>query len=224
MQPYFFPYIGYWQLINSVDAFLIYDDVNFVNRSYITRNSILSNGKAQLITLELLGASQNKLINETKIGNNKARLLKTIQFNYKKSPYFNETIILLEDILNHEEKNLAKFLGYQIEKICEHLEIDTKILYSSNIQKNNKLRGQDKVIDSCKNLQSKKYINSIGGKELYSKEIFEKNGIKLEFLQYSIDEYPQFNNTFIGSLSIIDVLMFNDKEKIKNMLLKYELI
>lgn len=155
MQPYFFPYIGYWQLINSVDAFLIYDDVNFVNRSYITRNSILSNGKAQLITLELLGASQNKLINETKIGNNKARLLKTIQFNYKKSPYFNETIILLEDILNHEEKNLAKFLGYQIEKICEHLEIDTKILYSSNIQKTINLEDKIKLLIVVKTYNQK---------------------------------------------------------------------
>ncbi|MDX4071373.1 WbqC family protein [Aliarcobacter skirrowii] len=224
MQPYLFPYIGYWQLINAVDTFVIYDDVNFIKQGYINRNSILTNGKSQQFTLELIGASSNKLINEISVGNNKNKVLKTIKQNYSKAPYYNEIIIIIEEILNNEEKNLAKFIGFSLMKISNYLGINTKFMFSSDIEKYNDLKAQEKVLEICKILQANKYINAIGGQELYSKEIFRENKIELNFLKTKLLEYKQFNYEFVAYLSIIDVLMFNDKEKVKHYLNDFELI
>ena len=224
MQPYLFPYIGYWQLINAVDTFVIYVDVNFIKQGYINRNSILSNGKSQVITMELIGASSNKLINEIEVGNNREKLLKTIKQNYTKAPSFDKVYPIIENIINQNEKNLAKFIGYSLERICEYLEVDTKFVYSSNIKKDNTLKAQDKILEMCNILKADKYINAIGGQELYNKEIFKENGIELNFLKTELVEYKQFKNDFIPYLSIIDILMFNSKDEIKNMLNSYELM
>lgn len=224
MQPYLFPYIGYWQLISAVDTFVIYDDVSFIKQGYINRNSILSNEKAQQITLELLGASSFKLINEIELGNNKSKILKTIKQNYRKAPFFENAIPSIEEILNNKEKNLARFIGYSLEKISNYLEIDTKFIYSSEIKKDSTLKAQDKVIDICKNLNTQRYLNAIGGQKLYSKEIFKENGMELNFIKTELVEYKQLKNEFIPYLSIIDILMFNSKNEIKTMLGRYELV
>lgn len=224
MQPYLFPYIGYWQLINAVDTFVIYVDVNFIKQGYINRNSILSNGKSQVITMELIGASSNKLINEIEVGNNREKLLKTIKQNYTKAPSFDKVYPIIENIINQNEKNLAKFIGYSLERICEYLEVDTKFVYSSNIKKDNTLKAQDKILEMCNILKADKYINAIGGQELYNKEIFKENGIELNFLKTELVEYKQFKNDFVPYLSIIDILMFNSKDEIKNMLDRYALV
>ena len=178
MQPYLFPYIGYWQLINAVDVFVIFDDVNFIKKGYINRNLILVGGKSQQFTLELIGASQNKLINEIEVGNNSQKLLKTIEMSYKKAPYFDNVYPIIEDILNNKEKNLAKFIGYSLEQISSYLKLNTKFIYSSDIEKDNSLKAQDKILDICKKLNATSYMNAIGGQELYSKEIFKENGIE----------------------------------------------
>jgi len=224
MQPYFFPYIGYWQLINAVDTYVIYDDVNYIKKGYVNRNNILENDTCKLFTLELQQASPNKLINEIKIGNNKQKLLKTIRQNYIKAPYFREIYALLESIMEHNESNLAKFLGNSIEQISKYLEIDTKIIYSSSIEKDKQLRGQNKIINISKQLNASHYINAIGGKELYSFEEFEKEGIQLNFLRTKPTNYKQFNSVFVENLSIIDVLMFNNKKTINYFLQEYTLI
>lgn len=224
MQPYLFPYIGYWQLLNIVDKFVIYDDVNYIKQGYINRNSILANNNAQIFTLELIGASSNKLINEIEIGNNRKKILKTIHQNYIKAPFYKDVISVINEIINNEEKNLAKFIGYSIFKIAEYLEIDTKILYSSEITKNSALKAQDKVIDICKNLNANKYINAIGGQELYSKDVFQQNGIELNFIKTNISKYNQFDNEFVAYLSIIDIMMFNAKSDIAEHLDSFELV
>ncbi|WP_418184864.1 WbqC family protein [Aliarcobacter vitoriensis] len=224
MQPYLFPYIGYWQLINAVDTFVIYDDVNYINKGYINRNSILVDGKAQQFTLELINASQNKLINEIEVGNNSKKLLKTIEMAYKKTPYFFDIFPIIEAILNNKEKNLAKFIGYSLEEISNYLKINIKFIYSSDIGKENSLKAQDKIIDICKKLEARVYINSIGGQELYNKEKFKEENIKLNFLKTQFIEYKQFKNDFISHLSVIDILMFNSVIEIKQMLFRYELI
>lgn len=224
MQPYFLPYIGYWQLINAVDTFVIFDDVNFIKKGYINRNSILAGGKPQQFTLELIGASQNKLINEIEVGNNSKKLLKTIEMSYKKSPYFDAIFPIIEDILNYEEKNLAKFIAGSLEKISSYLDIDTKFIYSSDIKKDNTLKAQDKILDICKKLDASSYINAIGGQELYDNKKFEEQNIQLNFLNAEIVKYKQFKNDFIPYLSILDAVMFNNKDEIKNMLKNYKLI
>lgn len=224
MQPYFFPYIGYWQLIKAANTFVIYDDVNFIKQGYINRNTILFKDNKQQFTLELSKASSFKLINQIELKNNKNKLLTTIKQNYCKAPFFNTVIVIIEEILTNNEKNLAKFIGYSLKKISDYLEIRTNFIYSSDIKKDNNLKAQDKVIDICKKLNAEKYINSIGGQNLYSKEIFKTNNIELNFLKTEIIEYNQLINNFIPYLSIIDILMFNKKNDIKIMLDSYKLI
>lgn len=224
MQPYMFPYIGYWQLISTVDAFVIYDDVNYIKQGYINRNSILAKTKAQIFTLETIGASSNKLINEVCVGGNRKKLLKTIEYNYLKAPFFQEAMPVIEEIIVNTESNLAKYVGYSIKKIAEYLRISTLLIYSSEINKDCNLRGQDKVIDICKNLKAHIYINSIGGQELYSKCEFKKSDIDLKFLKTKVFEYKQFENEFVPYLSIIDIMMFNDVDGISTSLQNFDLI
>jgi hypothetical protein len=224
MQPYLFPYTGYWQLINAVDTFVIFDDVNFIKKGYINRNSILLNGKPHIFTLELIGASQNKLINEIEIGGNSRKILKTIEMSYKKSPYFYIVFPIIKDILDNKEKNLAKFIGHSLEKISNYLEMDTKFIYSSDIRKNNSLKAQDKILEIASLLKSTDYINAIDGQKFYDKERFSQENIQLNFLDTEITEYKQFENEFESHLSIVDILMFNSIEDIKNILSKFKLI
>jgi len=224
MQPYLFPYIGYWQLINAVDKFVIFDDVNYIHKGFINRNKILAGGKPHQFTLNLIGASQNKLINKIQIEKNYSKILKTIEFNYKKSAQFNNFFPLLKSIFDQKETNLAKFIGNSLKKISEYIEIKTDFVFSSEIKKNNEFKNQDKIIDICQKLKTTHYINAINGKKLYDKMLFKKNNIKLNFIQTKSFEYQQFNNDFVPYLSIIDVLMFNDLDNIKSLLNLYELI
>ena len=224
MQPYFFPYIGYWQLINIVDTFVIYDDVSFIKGGYINRNSLLNNSTAQLITLELFGASPNKKINDIKIGDNRNKLLKTIKQNYSKAPFYNNIFPLLEEILNNDEKKLHKFLGFSLMKLSKYLNIKTNFVYSSDIKNNKTLNAQDRLIEMSKILNATEYINPIGGMDLYKKEVFSKNMINLSFLKPSGILYNQFNDNFVANLSIIDIMMFNDKDQIESILKMNKLI
>lgn len=224
MQPYFFPYIGYWQLIAAVDTFVIYDDVNYIKKGFINRNSILVNNAGHLLILELVGASQNKKINEIDVGGNTLKILKTIELSYKKAPYFENVFPLIQEILKNEEKNLAQFLISSIRKICTYLEIKTNISISSELIKNNDLKGQDKILDICGVLQAKQYINAIGGQELYQNKAFSQQSMELLFIKNKAIDYQQFKLPFIPNLSIIDVLMFNDKGQINQYLTEFELI
>lgn len=224
MQPYLFPYIGYWQLLDVASTFVIFDDVNFIKKGYINRNSILVGGSGYQFTLELVKASQNKLINEIEVGGNQEKLLKTIEMAYKKAPHFKTVFPILEDILSQKENNLARFIGCSLEKISSYLEMEVKFIYSSGIEKNNSLKGQDKIIDIVKTLDVTEYVNAAGGKELYNKEVFEREKVRLNFIETEIIEYEQFKNEFVPYLSIIDVMMFNSIGEIKKMLNKYALV
>lgn len=227
MQPYFLPYIGYWQLLNAVDKYIIYDDVNYINRGWINRNRILVNGKDKMITLSLKEASQNKLIKEIElVSDEKQRinLLKTISQSYKKAPFYNEIYPMIERILKFNESNLEKFLENSIREIAKYLEINTNIILSSEVAKDNTLKGKDKILDICKRLGVTEYYNAIGGQELYSYEEFKQNGIELKFLKAKDIKYQQFENEFKENLSIIDVMMFNSKERTKSYLKLYTLI
>lgn len=224
MQPYFFPYIGYWQLLSVVDTFVIYDDVNFIKQGYINRNSILVGNKIQKITLEVIGASSNRVINEVQVGSNTNKLLKGIDQAYKKAPEYKKVFSLHQSILENPEKNLAKYLGNSIEKIAAYLEINTKIIYSSDLKKNNNLKAQGKILDICQRLGASRYINAIGGQDLYSKEAFRAKKLELNFVQTGLTEYKQFKDEFIPYLSIIDIIMFNSKKNIQSMLNNYKLV
>ena len=227
MQPYFVPYIGYFQLMNAVDKYVIYDDVNFIKGGWINRNRILLNGQPAYFNIPMIGASSNKLINEVEVNTNKTLMeknLKTIYSAYGKAPYYNEVYPLIEKILLNEEKDIAKFIKYSFEIICEYLDIKTEFVMSSELKKNNELKAQDKVLHICEILGATEYYNAIGGQELYDYESFSKKGIKLKFVKTDSIEYKQFDNEFQPNLSIIDVLMFNSKDEVKEMLNKFSLI
>ena len=224
MQPYFLPYIGYWQLINAVDKYVLYDDVQFIKGGWINRNNLLLNGDKFMFNLILNSASPNKLINEISVHQNQSKLLKTIELSYKKAPQIKTVLPIINQIVDFENKNLAKFIGNSITQICNYLDIKTQIIYSSELQKDNELKGQDKVISICKALKATEYLNAIGGQELYSKETFKVNDIRLEFIKTEQIEYKQFSNQFIPWLSILDILMFNSKEEINKMIINFTLI
>lgn len=226
MQPYFMPYIGYWQLMNLVDKYVIYDDVNFINRGWINRNRILLNGEPHYLNIQMIGASQNRLINEISVNNNDKVLkknLRMVESAYSKAPYFKEAYHIIEKILKCDKSNLAEYIFDSIKVICDYLDIKTELIISSRIDKDNNLKGQDKIVEICKILNAKEYYNAIGGKELYDYESFKKNGIELKFLKTNDIRYKQFNNEFQSNLSILDVMMFNDKDSIKGLLKQYEL-
>lgn len=227
MQPYFLPYLGFWQLINAVDKYIIYDDVNYIKGGWINRNSILVNKKANLFTIPLAGASPNLLINEINISfneKNKVKLLKTIDASYRKAPYFSDVYPIIKSIIMYDEENLAKYLFNSITLICSYLEIKTELLISSDIVKVDSKRGKDKVIHICELMGATEYYNAIGGKSLYNYEEFEKHDITLKFVETREVQYSQFADEYKPNLSILDVLMMNSKETCKKFLNSYKLI
>jgi hypothetical protein len=226
MQPYIFPYLGYWQLMKAVDVFVIFDDVNFIKKGWIHRNNILVSGQKNLFTLPLQKASQNKKINEINLSeteNWQEKLLRSIFLAYKKAPMFDEVYTLIEKILNHSEKNLALFLGNQLKQVNDYLGIQTELI-SSEKYGNHELKGQNRILDICRKESASHYVNPIGGQELYDHASFEARNMSLSFLKTSPFEYKQFKNDFVPWLSIIDILMFNDKETVHQALDAYELI
>lgn len=226
MQPYFFPYIGYWQLLNVVDEYIVFDDVNYIKRGWINRNNILLNGQGRLINLHIKDASQNRLIKDTQIAQtveNNRKLLGTITQSYRYAPYYEDVYALIERILNDKSTCVSDYLVNQLKEICTYLHIRTRVVLSSNIEKDSALKGEEKIIDICKKRKADKYINAIGGKSLYHPEKFKEQGIELKFLKTREIEYKQFGETFTPNLSIIDVMMFNDVDRTKEMLCEFDL-
>ncbi len=228
MQPYFFPYLGYFQLISAVDKFIIYDDVNYINRGWINRNNILINGKANLINVPLSNASQNKLIKDTFVVDDikwKKKLIKTVEQSYLKAPYFENTILILKQTLNEGVNNISSLNHLSIKLICNYLEIETEIINSSTRYNNCEIRGQDRIINICKKENATHYINPIGGLSMYENNKFISHNLILSFLQPHLVPYKQYKNEFVPGLSIIDSLMFCSKSEIRDTLLQqYELL
>lgn len=219
MQPYFMPYIGYFQLMKAVDKYIIYDDVNYIKGGWVSRNYLLINGEKKIFTITLKEASPNKLFNEIEIKDDFKKLMKTLQLNYSKSVNFKEAMVLMERIISFPNKQLSQFIANSFQEILNYLSIDTELILSSNIYKNNTLKGQEKVLNICNILGANTYYNAVGGQELYSKEKFKENGIMLNFIETMIQPYPQpHTRSFVPSLSMIDVLMNNSKEEINALL------
>lgn len=224
MQPYFMPYIGYWQLMNAVDEYVIYDDVNFIKGGWINRNRILVNGEPKYFNVPMLGSSPNLLINEVCVNHDKRIIdknMRILEGAYKKAPFYDDAMKILSEIMHHECSNIAEYIKFSFDKMADYLGITTKMILSSTLDKDNSLRGQDKVISICKLLGASDYYNAIGGQELYSAKVFEKEGIHLHFIKTEKIEYKQFGNPFQSNLSMIDVMMFNNVEQIKAMLMQY---
>lgn len=228
MQPYFLPYIGYFQMIKAVDKFVFYDDVNYIKGGWINRNRILINGEAQYINVPQKGASPNKLINEVGVNyqtKDFAKLERTIELAYKKAPYFKDVYAIIKELYSKQYNNLAEIAARSIQLISEYLGLQTEFYVSSeHFSETKGLDKADRILAISRCFNADTYINAIGGKELYSKEEFETEGIKLQFIQSKPIEYTQFDNEFVPWLSILDVLMFNSVEEVNDMLDQYELV
>jgi len=229
MQPYFMPYIGYFQLINAVDKFVFYDDVTFIKQGWINRNQILINNQASLFSIPLSNASSHVLIKDVLVAEKaydkwKKSFLNSILFSYKKAKNYQAISDLIYFILEQQPKTISELAIKSVIEVSRYLGIKTDFEVSSEKYQNTQLSGQQRVLDICENENARTYINPIGGVELYSKNVFLQHGIELFFIQDNKSVYNQFSEDFVPFLSIIDVMMFNDIEEIQEQLKKFHLV
>lgn len=227
MQPYFLPYIGYFQLINAVDKFVLYDDVNFINKGWINRNQMLVNHQKFMFTIPLANASQNRKINEVGLSpekNWRQKMAKTIEQAYKKAPFYQDVMPVIADILDFESDNIAAYNFNQLSRICSYMGIPTELVSSSAIYQNQNLKGQERIVDICLKENAHTYINPVGGMEIYDSEHFENQNIELCFIQSLPAPYTQFTSTFIPWLSTLDLLMHVGRDMFPHYLNQYTLI
>lgn len=228
MQPYIFPYIGYFQLINATDVFVFYDDVNFINKGWINRNQILMGNKSTRFTIPLKKASQNKLIYQIETNIDEKWLLtffKSLLQSYSKAPYYKEVLPIMERVFtNVESTNIGELAARSVMEVCGYLDIKVQWVFSSDRFAESQNNGRiERLLHIAKSLKCDTYINAIGGKELYTIDDFSKEGIKLKFIKTGDVVYPQYSNKFVPNLSIIDLMMFNSKEQIHLLLKNYSL-
>jgi WbqC-like protein family len=227
MQPYFLPYIGYFQLIAAVDVFIVYDNIKYTKKGWINRNRMLLNGTDVMFSLPLKKDSESLDVMERKLAANFKRedLLNKFEGAYARSPYFAQTFPLLERIVRCKDENLFRFLHHSIVAVLDHLEIDAEIRISSEIPIDHGLQNQDKVLALCGAVGARTYVNAIGGMDLYARDKFEARGIELKFVKSKPFEYTQFVGAFVPSLSIVDVMMFNPLEAVRTSIAtNYELL
>jgi hypothetical protein len=228
MQPYFFPYIGYFQLMNAVDEFVVYDNIEYTKKGWINRNRILVNGTDAYISLPLKKDSDYLAVAERSLAESwsadRKKLLNRISESYRKAPHFKAVYPIIESCVLVDESNLFGFILHSLRLINDYLGVTTNLVVSSTIPGHGDLKGAAKVVEICRRRNAKEYINPIGGKELYNKEMFGEQGIELYFLRSDNIIYNQYEKAgFVPWLSIIDVMMFNSKEEITQMLHSYNL-
>ena len=228
MQPYFFPYIGYFQLINTVDEFVVYDNIKYTKKGWINRNRILINGQDAYITLPLKKDSDYLDIGDRYLAdtwpNERKSMLNRISNSYRNAPNFDLVFPLIENCILFDENNLFRFILNSLTLVNAYLQIKTPIVVSSNVFVDHELKAEKKIIAICMEKHANEYINPIGGVTLYNKDDFRRAGIDLYFLKSDNTEYMQFDHDFVPWLSIIDILMFNSPEEITNLLNSFTLL
>lgn len=226
MQPYFFPYIGYFQLINAADVFVVYDDIQYVKQSWINRNRILVNSAPSYISLPLKKDSDYLFVKQRNLADSwdrdRKKFLQRLSGSYRKAPNFESTFELLANGLEYKDRNLYNFLFMNLKLVLSALNIKTTVVTSSSLGDFTHLQSQDKVISICDTLNADEYVNPIGGLELYDKSQFLEKGIALHFMKSKVVPYKQLGGDFVPFLSIIDVMMFNDSAEICAMLTEFE--
>ena len=226
MQPYFLPYIGYFQLIAAVDRFVVYDNIKYTKKGWINRNRMLVGGSDAVFSLPLKKASDSLDVRDRKLSEtfDPAALLNQFKGAYEKAPFFADVSPLLEKIVKHPDVNLFGYLHHAITEVCRHLGIATEVRVSSSIAIDHGLKGQDKVLALCESQGADVYVNTGGGQALYERQAFAQRGIELQFIKPRPVNYRQFDDAFVPWLSIIDVLMFNPLETVQSFVnQQYEL-
>jgi hypothetical protein len=224
MQPYLFPYLGYYQLLKHVDVFVLYDDVTYIKGGYINRNFILSDGKPARFTVPVLKASSNRLIKDIEFSSDVDKLLRTLRQNYAKAPHVSDVFPLVENVLTNPIRDIPTICRRSLADIMEYLGEAVDLRNASGITYDRSKSAPDKLLSICAECGAQYYVNSIGGQEIYSKEYFAKRDVGLSFLKMKEVAYNQGSDQFVPNLSIIDLLMWCDKETIRNQLEAYAVV
>lgn len=227
MQPYLFPYFGYFQLIAAADAFVLGDDLQYIKSGWVNRNNILVGGEPRLLTFPLKRDSFELAINQRQTSDNfpdeVQRLLNVIRSSYSKAPCFAQVMPLLEAMIRNPERNLARYIEHTLKELCAYLGIHTPIFRASDLQLTEPLDKQDRVIRTAKQFGAQRCINPMGGSALYDHQYFAEHGLELKFFSMDAITYRQFKGPFVANLSIIDVLMFNSVAELQALLPRYSL-
>ena len=226
MQPYFLPYLGYWQLLAAVDRFVVYDNIEYTKKGWINRNRFLRNGADAPFALPLKKGSDFLDIGQRSLADdfNPATLLNPFREAYRTAPFFDAVFPLLESIVTAAPRNLFDYLLNSLAVTAAYLEIATPIIVSSTVPIDHSLRAGDKVLAMCGALGADRYLNTFGGQTLYAAETFAAAGVELKFIQARRVTYPQFGQPFVPALSILDVMMFNSPDAVRRMLGEYDLL
>jgi hypothetical protein len=229
MQPYLFPYVGYFQLIHAVDRFVVADDLAFIKQGWINRNRLLINGEPAYFTVPLKRHPSDALIREVEIAADPQRrwptaMLRTIENFYRRAPSFERVFPMVQKVIGGPFTRIADMARASIREVCASLDVVTSIVDSSAAYANAHLKGQDRVLDTCLAEGATTYVNAPGGRALYSPEAFAARGIRLQFVRTGAIDYRQFDRPFVASLSIIDLLMFTTADEARALLGRYELV
>ena len=222
MQPYFLPYIGYFQLINAVDVFVIYDNIQYTKKGWVSRNRMLVEGRPAVFSIPLKKASDYLDVVQRETADSVERdfgkTLRRVEAAYRKAPHFDVVMPLIRRCFNHRLRNLFELVHASVVAVNDFLGIETELVISSTIEIDHRLKGPEKVLSICNKQNATTYVNAIGGVDLYSTDEFKKNGLGLKFLKTDLIEYRQFGSEFVPNLSILDVLMFNGKARTREYL------
>lgn len=216
MQPYFFPYLGYFQLIDAADVFVSYDDVAYIPRGWINRNFVLMGCKPLRVTVPVTGASQNVRICDVALSPQpwQRRFLKTLHHAYGKAPHFQAIYALTETVVSRAHASIAELALDSIRAVLDHLGLRKSLRPTSRGYDNAHLKGAERILDICRIEAASQYVNLPGGRALYDADHFAARDIGLSFVQMEPVRYPQFQCDFVPNLSILDVLMFNDRDAV----------
>jgi hypothetical protein len=226
MQPYLLPYVGYFQLVRLADEFVLHDDVQYIKGGWINRNRMLVNGASAWFTLSVRHADHALPICERQWHDAKREsqaLLRRFDAAYRRAPHCAEVMPIIRAALAFPSDNVADSLAHCLGVVCHHLGLTTHVRSSRTLGLGPALAGQDRVLEICARLGATAYVNLPGGVDLYDPAAFGVRGLKLNFIQPALAPYPQLGAAFVAGLSIVDVLMFNSRDRVREMLADYTL-
>lgn len=226
MQPYFLPYLGYWQLLARVDAFVVYDNIQYTKKGWINRNRFLRDGAPAWFTVPLRHASDYLDVREREVAPDfdRGKLLRTLAASYRRAPEFETVFPLVERVVQAPLANLFDYVHHSLTETAAFLGVATPIVVSSTVAADPTLAAERRVLALCEAMGADTYLNPIGGQTLYSGETFASEGVRLQFLRPRLGEYPQFGGPFVPGLSILDVLMFNTRDAVREMLSECDVV
>lgn len=224
MQPYFFPYPGYFQLLHAVDTLVFYDDVNFIKNGWINRNRLLLDGAPAYFTVPLANASSFQRIDQVRVsadGGWRRKLLEKMRHAYARAPHYTEVIRMVEGVVGSEPPSIGELARQSVQAVAQYLALPCRFVATSRAYGNDHLKGEERVIDICIREHAATYINVPGGRMLYEPRHFARQQVRLGFINPRLATYPQFSGAHVPALSIIDLLMFNDRQAARDLLRNY---